>query len=260
VELEPPKVLFSDDAFLDGSSSVGVDMTSSFVIASDRPWNNRLAEDLARETTLEFHLIADSKGLSMNALDNISPEIVFFPHWSYKIDRSIYEKYECIVFHMTDLPFGRGGSPLQNLILGGHTTTKISALKCGAEIDGGPIYAKYELGLDGSAREIFERANLVVKEMIIDIVYNRPVPVDQIGEITRFTRRRPEESRLAEERSLNAVYDKIRMLDADGYPHAFFDFNGLRFELSGAVLDGDDVRASVRIYSIDELREGEQAK
>ena len=30
--------------------------------------------------------------------------------------QEIHENYKCIIFHMTDLPFGRGGSPLQNLI------------------------------------------------------------------------------------------------------------------------------------------------
>ncbi len=26
-------------------------------------------------------------------------------------------KFECVCFHMTDVPYGRGGSPLQNLII-----------------------------------------------------------------------------------------------------------------------------------------------
>ena len=41
---------------------------------------------------------------------------IFIPHWSFIIPKEIYQNFECILFHMTDLPFGRGGSPLQNLI------------------------------------------------------------------------------------------------------------------------------------------------
>ena len=41
----------------------------------------------------------------------------------------IIRNYECICFHETDLPFGRGGSPIQNLIVRGFKTTKISAIK-----------------------------------------------------------------------------------------------------------------------------------
>ena len=59
---------------------------------------------------------------------------------------------------MTDLPFGRGGSPLQNLITRGISKTKISALRCNEEIDAGPIYLKRPLSLHGSAEEIYQLA------------------------------------------------------------------------------------------------------
>ena len=52
---------------------------------------------------------------------------------------------------MTDLPFGRGGSPLENLILRGHTSTVISAIKCAPELDSGDIYLQKPLSLYGSA-------------------------------------------------------------------------------------------------------------
>lgn len=43
---------------------------------------------------------------------------------------------------MTDLPYGRGGSPLQNLIVRNHYKTKISEIRVKKEIDSGPIYLK----------------------------------------------------------------------------------------------------------------------
>lgn len=57
---------------------------------------------------------------------------------------------ECVCFHMTDVPYGRGGSPLQNLIVRKHKKTKLTALKMTEEIDAGPVYCKRELSLDGS--------------------------------------------------------------------------------------------------------------
>ena len=42
---------------------------------------------------------------------------------------------------MTDLPYGRGGSPSKSIIRG-LKTTKITAFKCVAEIDAGPVYLK----------------------------------------------------------------------------------------------------------------------
>ena len=61
------------------------------------------------------------------------------------IPKKIYSNYDCIVFHMTDLPYGRGGSPLQNLIVRGHKETKISALNVQSGLDTGDIYLKKKL-------------------------------------------------------------------------------------------------------------------
>ena len=66
------------------------------------------------------------------------PRYIFFPHWSWMVPRAVWEKHECVCFHMTDVPYGRGGSPLQNLILKGHTKTKITALRMVGELDAGP--------------------------------------------------------------------------------------------------------------------------
>ena len=59
---------------------------------------------------------------------------------------------------MTDVPYGRGGSPLQNLILAGHTETKLTALRMVNEMDGGPVYVKMPLKLEGAAQEIYIKA------------------------------------------------------------------------------------------------------
>ena len=80
---------------------------------------------------------------------------------------------------MTDLPYGRGGSPLQNLIFRGHLETKITALRCIGELDAGPVYMKRPLSLNGSASEIFLRAADVVEKMIGEIVHTEPIPEPQ---------------------------------------------------------------------------------
>ena len=65
---------------------------------------------------------------------------------------------------MSDLPYGRGGSPLQNLIIREHRKTMISAIQCVKEIDAGPVYLKKPLSLEGSAEEIFICANHIIEE------------------------------------------------------------------------------------------------
>jgi methionyl-tRNA formyltransferase len=135
---------------------------------------------------------------------------------------------------MTDLPYGRGGSPLQNIILRGHRETKISAIKCVEEMDAGPIYLKRPLCLEGSASEIFLRAVEIIEEMIVQIVENDPNPTPQEGDPVYFKRRKPEESNVNENSiaSLDDFFDFIRMLDADSYPRAYINVHGYKMELS----------------------------
>ena len=204
----------------------------------------RLRERLPSHTIVR---VRAREELSLEALTPIAPEYVFFPHWSWLIPAEIHTRFECVIFHMTDLPFGRGGSPLQNLIVRGHTTTVVSALKCVAGLDAGPIYEKRPLSLEGTAEEILQRGAAVVEAMILDMVIGRPVPVPQQGEVVEFKRRRPADGDLAPLESPAQAYDFIRMLDGEGYPPAFLDTAHLHLEFSGARLADGYVDAHVRI-------------
>jgi methionyl-tRNA formyltransferase len=150
---------------------------------------------------------------------------------------------------MTNLPYGRGGSPLQNLIKRGHEETFITALRCGAELDAGDIYLKKSLSLYGSAEEIFVRADLVIEKMIRQLLLEDPQAQPQQGELVVFRRRNPAQSNLAEccDGDLSAWQDHIRMLDADGYPHAFLEVNGMRLEFRRVCRRSDGLHADVTI-------------
>lgn len=200
-----------------------------------------------REQGLTVMRVRTEAELTVSALGAAAPCYVFFPHWSWKIPPEIFEKFECVIFHMTDLPYGRGGSPLQNLIIRGHRDTRLTALRCVADLDAGPIYLKRPLSLLGSAEEIFLRAAELMAEMIKEIVDKKPTPAPQCGEVVAFKRRRPEEGNLQNLESLGQVFDFIRMLDAEGYPPAFLETDKFRFEFFRASLKPDEVLADVRI-------------
>ncbi len=220
------------------------------VIATIKSWNIEYARELQNhyKELCETTVITNKEELEAFDLERFSPDYVFFPHWSYKIPAEIYEKYHCVVFHMTDLPFGRGGSPLQNLIVRGYQETKISAIKVVEEMDAGPVYLKKQLTLEGTAEEIFRRASKIIfTEMIPQIIKEKMVPVPQEGEIVTFKRRKPEESEIKEDFTIEKIYDYIRMLDAEGYPKAFIQFGDYKLELSDAVPKDGELQASVTI-------------
>lgn len=220
----------------------------SIIIGSVNPSYSSLAEEIAEILKEEVIFITKKEELNIDFVKKISPRFIFFPHWSYIIPAGIFENFECIVFHMTDLPFGRGGSPLQNLIVRGIKQTKISAICVVKELDAGPIYMKEPLDLSGAAREIFTRCRPIIKKMIFRILEEKIEPVPQTGEVTVFKRRTPDQSDISKLENINEIYDYIRMLDADGYPHAYLETENLRFEFTGASQSSDNIiNANVRI-------------
>ena len=164
-----------------------------------------------------------------------------------EIPDEIINEFECVCFHMTDVPYGRGGSPLQNLITRGHKETMLTALRMVSELDAGPVYMKSRLSLHGPAKEIYSRASGLCYDHIKDIVENEWVPFDQEGEEIYFTRRTPHQSILPKNTVLEGVYDHIRMLDAPTYPKAFIEYGDYRLEFTDAEYGFGEIDARVRI-------------
>lgn len=219
------------------------------IIATIKSWNIKNTEEFIKNNSeYNIKLITDKENLNLKNIDDFNPDYIFFPHWSWIIDEEIYSNYNCIVFHMTDLPFGRGGSPLQNLIARGIKNTKISALKVDGGLDTGDIYLKEDLNLNGSAEEIFIRlSDIIFTKMIPFILNKKSDPQVQKGEVVNFKRRKPEESEIEKKFSIAKVYDHIRMLDAEGYPKAFIKYGDLKLEFNRAKLTADGIVADVKI-------------
>lgn len=225
------------------------------MIVTIKSWNIQNAEKIMSEYSreIEWMLISDKDDFNVNAVRKFDPDYIFFPHWSWIIPKEIYEAYKCIVFHMTDLPFGRGGSPLQNLISRGIENTKVSAISVSEEIDAGDIYLKKDLSLNGTADEIFIRASKIIFfEMIPLIIEENIKPVEQSGEVVHFKRRSPNESEINNSiNSMDELYNHIRMLDGEGYPKAFINFGKYRLEFSRASFKGDKIISDVTITEVE---------
>lgn len=228
------------------------------IIATIKSWNIENAKALRKkcEGSHEVIIYTEKEELDIECVKSFNPDYIFFPHWSYIIPEEITDSFECVVFHMTDLPYGRGGSPLQNLIVRGHKETKISAIRVTQEIDGGPVYMKHTLSLEGSAQEIFVRcSDIIFNEMIPQFLTEKITSESQEGEAVLFKRRKPEESEITCDMETSVIYDYIRMLDAEGYPRAYIEFGDYRLEFDNAELaeDGGELSARVRFRSRQEI-------
>ena len=171
---------------------------NDYIVAAIGDWNKDLFAEKPESLDGNWHFASTPDALTSILNSEINPEYIFFIHWRWIVPKHIYEKYECVCFHMTDVPFGRGGSPLQNLIVRGHKDTVLTALQMEKGVDSGPVYLKKPLKLNGTAREIYKRASLLSWEMANVIIINKIVPQEQEGNVTEFRRRSPQDSEIPE--------------------------------------------------------------
>ena len=220
-----------------------------YLVVGSKPWNRVVYDEVIAPLPGTWSYLDDRTRLE-EEVTRLAPRYAFFLHWSWKVPPSVLDATECVCFHMTDVPYGRGGSPLQNLIVRGHDRTKLTALRMVDMMDAGDVYMKRDLELHGTAEEIYVRATRLAAEMVAEIIRQRPSPTPQSGDVVTFTRRRPADSAIPPLSSLDAVYDFIRMLDADGYPHAFIEHNGYVYRFTRAVRYDGRVAADVTITPV----------
>ena len=218
-----------------------------YLVAGCKSWHRRVFGEVLSKLAGDWHYVGKQEELSLAYIRELRPRYIFFLHWSWKVPPEILAEVECVCFHMTDVPYGRGGSPLQNLIVRGHRETRLTALRMTSELDAGPVYLKRSLSLEGGAEEIYLRASALSAEMIQQIARDETHALPQTGVAVNFKRRKPEESQIAKLDSLEQLHDFIRMLDAEDYPRAFLSHDGYRFEFSRSALYDGRIVADVHI-------------
>lgn len=232
---------------------------TSYIVASSKTWHFDGFKDFIKQRPENWSYVENTAELLQAARD-LLPRYIFFLHWNWLVPSELHQKFECVCFHMTDLPYGRGGSPLQNLIMRGNVQTMVTALRMVREMDAGPIYCKRPLPLEGRAEDIYLRAGKICWEMTKWIVESEPQPQEQVGEVTVFKRRSPDESEIPMSLRLEGLYDFIRMLDAPTYPNAFIKYGNLVLQFSDAILSNGHVEAKVVFrLSVSSEKEAENA-
>lgn len=220
------------------------------LIVTIKSWNIENFYKLKKQDkNNDWFLIDNKKDLNEDKVKEINPRYIFVPHWSWIIPGTIWKNYECVVFHSTDLPYGRGGSPIQNLIVKGIYNTKISALKVDEEVDTGSIYLKEDLDLSkGTIEEILKKSSEIIFNEMIPEIISGINPVPQTGQVVSFKRREPEDGNLLnlEQLTERTLYDYVRMLDGEGYPKAYIPLNNGKLEFYDAILNDYEFKCKTK--------------
>ncbi len=194
--------------------------------------------------------ISKKEDLNLELIREFNPNYIFFPHWNWIVDKNIYQTQNCIVFHTAPLPYGRGGSPIQNLILNGYEYTPVCALKMTSELDAGPIYGEITISLDGNLKSIFSRINNAINILIIKIIKNQIIPIPQEGEPYIFKRLSEKNNEIPKELSLREIFDRVRMLDHEDYPNAYIIYGNNKLEFYSANLDNEYLELKCKIKKL----------
>ncbi|OUU25498.1 MAG: hypothetical protein CBB97_09590 [Candidatus Endolissoclinum sp. TMED37] len=204
------------------------------VIANSKKWFNteNLKKKLKGHKVVE---ITNKKKLNPTFLKKLNCKIIFFIHWHYLVPSKILKQFKCILFHTAPLPYGRGGSPIQNLILKGYKNVPVCALEMVEELDAGPILIKKYINLKGNLSQILSRVETTITYLVQIILYKKISPKAQLGKVVKFKRLKESENEIPSNLSLDKFYDRIRMLDDPNYPSAFIKYGNKILYLKNAV-------------------------
>jgi len=142
-------------------------------------------------------------------------------------------KYNLVV-HESDLPKGRGWSPVTWQVLEGKNRIPVTLFEATEKVDDGNIYSQDFINLNGTEllSQIKHQQGLITQSLIINFVKSLPdvkgKPQSGIG--TYYPRRRPKDSELDVHKSLYEQFDLLRVCDNDRYP-AFFKVKNEKYIL-----------------------------
>jgi len=208
-------------------------------------------------------LFPNSNVIVMDKASKIDPNIInefaylLFSGWSWKIDKEIYEKIPCIIYHISPAPKYRGGSPIQHQILAGEKTSAVTLLRAVEKFDSGKIYAQEEISLKGKLKDIFDeivRGSVIGTIKMFKGLYEETlVPHTQDeSKATYCKRRKPSDSEITKQdlvtKNSEQIYDFVRALQ-DPYPNAFvkcLEGSILLLKDADLVYDSGDVESNVR--------------
>lgn len=132
-----------------------------------------------------------------------------------------------IVIHASDLPSGKGWSPMFWQILESKNEIIFSMFEASTGVDDGDIYMKEQLNFTGI--ELNEELRFMQAQFIIQMClkfYNNYdkyiIPIKQSGIETFYAKRDSKDSELDINKTINEQFNLLRIVDNERYPAFFY--------------------------------------
>ena len=199
-----------------------VDNSNSWII----PYAIKLKEKIIKQFSFSVNLIYKHEDvINGDVLCLLSCEKIF-----KKLHLNNYN----LVVHESDLPRGKGWSPLTWQILDGKNIIPITLFEALEKVDAGKIYYKDYIKLSGD--ELLSEIKHKKGEKTIDLIMNFLVDFNtikgqiQVGESTFYRQRNYNDSELNVDDTIRNQFNLLRVCDNERYP-AYFILNGKKYLL-----------------------------
>lgn len=209
-------------------------MSFNITILSDaESWINAYIPDLVKELEKDGHNVTTV----YKPNDIGSGDFVFYLGCGQIVSSAILRKNRHnLVVHESDLPKGKGWSPLTWQILEGKNNIPVCLFEAAESVDSGKIYLRETIEFNGT--ELVDELRKVQAEvsirMCLRFVREYPViaekGVAQESDSTFYKKRTKEESRLDPDKTIREQFNLLRVVDNEIYP-AFFELGGEKYIL-----------------------------
>ncbi|USR93177.1 hypothetical protein NEA10_13805 [Phormidium yuhuli AB48] len=169
-------------------------------------------------------------------------DLCFYLSCGQLVPASVRQRFQHnLVVHESDLPQGKGWSPLTWQILEGRNSIPVTMLEAVERVDSGDIYLQEWLEFQGGElidelRQAQGEATLrLCRRFVADYPKILRQAQPQRSEESFYPRRRPRDSQLDVQGSLAEQFSLLRVVDNERYP-AFIDYNGRRYVLKVTAL------------------------
>ncbi|QNP29963.1 formyltransferase family protein [Cylindrospermopsis curvispora] len=159
-------------------------------------------------------------------------DLCFYLSYGKIVPPSVLSQFKHnLVVHESELPQGKGWSPLTWQILEGKNDIPVTLFEAAKQVDSGNIYLQQWLHFQGhetidelrhaQAQSTLELCKEFVREYPDILKRTRP----QVGKSSFYPRRTPQDSKLDPHISIGDQFNLLRVVDNERYP-AFFDWAG----------------------------------
>jgi methionyl-tRNA formyltransferase len=162
-------------------------------------------------------------------------DIAFYLGCTNMVNRQALNKSKSsIVVHPSDLPKGRGFSPLAWQVLEGKYEITVCLFEATEGCDEGDIYLKSSFALSGLELndEIKQKQGRAILDLCLEYVneYGHIKAEGQLGDPTYYDRRSKDSSELDLHKTIAEQFNLLRIVDNERYP-AFFYFKNKKYIL-----------------------------